>query len=41
MKGYKKGEKVVNILCYADDLQRLLRQFNDTDKTFNMVKQNE
>ena len=47
LRGYKMGEKKINILCYADDavlvaeneddLQRLLHQFNLVAKSFNMV----
>ena len=46
LRGYKMGEKKINILCYADDavlvaedendLQRLLHQFNDIQNTVKM-----
>ena len=47
LRGYKMGDRNVNILCYADDavllaeseddLQRLLHRFNCTAKSFNMT----
>ena len=50
LRGYKVGEKKINLLCYADDavwvaeheddLQRLLHQFNLVAKSFNILNQN-
>lgn len=46
-RGYKMGEKEIKIICYADDaiitteneddLQRLIKEFEDTAFIYNMV----
>jgi Reverse transcriptase (RNA-dependent DNA polymerase) len=46
-RGYRMGEEIISIVCYADDailiaeseddLQRLLYQFNITARKFNMI----